>query len=51
MVIHDLKHPAESLKEQLGQVKYKIADCIKNLEPMSRSILEGENWNRYKLLQ
>ena len=51
MVIHDLKHPAESLKEQLGQVGFKIAECIKNLEPMSKTILEGENWNKYNLLQ
>ena len=44
MVIHDLKHPSDSLQKQLGEVYKQLTDSLDNYYTLTSKLVKGKDW-------
>jgi hypothetical protein len=50
MVIHDLKHPSDSLQRQLGEVFKNLTNSLDSYYNLTSKLVKGKDWEQYKRL-
>lgn len=50
MVIHDLKHPSDSLQKQLGEVFRNLTESLDAYYTLTSKLVKGKDWEQYKRL-
>jgi proline dehydrogenase len=50
MVIHDLKHPSDSLQRQLGEIFSNLTDSLNDYYTLTSKLVKGKDWEQYKRL-